>query len=103
MSLNRLEQNLYDYVQKHPDERHHWMQKVRNLSARSPDPHTASLQLDADLWYYLSERASVIPELRQALQPNPARRVSLRNLAEYLLRLWAPPRAKPKPPAPPAI
>ncbi len=97
VSLNRLEQSLFDYVQKHPEERHHWLQKVRAVSARATDPHAASLQLDAELWYYLSERAAVVAELRQALQPTPARRISLRNLAEHLIRLWAPPRAKPKP------
>ena len=92
MSLNRCEQQLFDYVQRNPEERHYWEQKVRGLAAAQPDPHATSLTLDTELWRYVEERARVVAEFREYAKPG-MRRVSLRNLAEYLLRIWVTPRA----------
>lgn len=91
MSLNRCEQQLFDYVQRNPEERHYWEQKVRGVAASSVDAHGASMFLDGELWRYLEERARVVAEFRDHGLPG-AKRVSLRNLAEYLLRVWVAPR-----------
>lgn len=94
MSLNRTEQLLFDYVQRNPDEKRHWQDKVRALSARAIDPHGAASTLDGELWRYLEERSAVAPPFRELAQREGLRRTSLRNLAEHLLRLWAPVKAK---------
>lgn len=91
MSLNRCEQQLFDYVQRNPDERHYWEQKVRGLAASPMDAHGVSMVLDGELWRYLEERARVVAEFRD-YGVHGAKRVSLRNLAEYLLRLWVAPK-----------
>jgi hypothetical protein len=92
MSLNKSEQRLFDYVQRHAEERHYWETKVREAAARL-EPAEASVALDAELWRYLEERASVVREFGEY---RGAKRVSLRNLAEHLLRLWVEPRVKKK-------
>jgi hypothetical protein len=97
VSLNRCEQLLYEYVEKHPEERQYWLHKVQRLAAGSETQHVAANKLDAELWYYLQERAAVVP----ALKPYAgAKRTSMKNLAEYLLRSWAPPKPKPRPSLP---
>lgn len=96
MSLNRTEQMLHDYLHAQPDERRHWQDVVRREAARAGDPHAAAFTLEAELWRYYLERASVAEPFRGAVRREGAARTSLRNLAELLLRLWAPP-----PPAPP--
>jgi hypothetical protein len=92
MSLNRCEQELFDYVQRNPDERHYWEQKVRALAAAQADAHALSMSLDGELWRYLEERARVVAGFREYGLPG-VKRVSLRNLAEYLLRVWVAPKA----------
>jgi hypothetical protein len=100
MSLNRFEQQVLDYIQRNPEERHYWEQKVRAVAAAEGDVHAASLALDAGLWDYVQERARVVAEFREYGPPPGravAKRISLRNLAEYWLRMWAPPkRIKPR-------
>ncbi|KXU37078.1 hypothetical protein AXK11_02990 [Cephaloticoccus primus] len=104
MSLNRSEQIVFDYWQGNPDERRFWEDKVRSTAADCASDHAAAQQLDRDLWAYYQERSSVLPHFREAAPPaaplsadSPsAARTSMRNLAELLLRLWAPPRPKPK-------
>jgi hypothetical protein len=91
MSLNRCEQQLFDYVQRNPEERHYWEQKVRAVAAGEADTHVASVTLDGDLWRYVEERAQVVAEFRDYVKKG-SRRVSLRNLAEYLLRMWVAPK-----------
>lgn len=98
MSLNRCEQQLFDYVQRNPEERHYWEQKVRAVAAAQADAYGASLVLDGELWRYLEERARVVVEFRDYGAPG-AKRVSLRNLAEYLLRVWVAPKPAAKKPA----
>jgi hypothetical protein len=95
MSLNRPEQQVLDYIQRNPEERQYWQHKVRAAASAEADTHAASLALDAQLWAYVQERAGVVAEFRQygvAAGKGPAKRISLRNLAEYLLRMWLPPR-----------
>ena len=95
MSLNRSEQLLWDYVEKHPDERQFWMHKVRQVTDLCADPYQASQRLDAELWAYFQERATVVPALKEFARPESGSpRVSMRNLAEYVMRLWIAPKPK---------
>ena len=34
MSLNRCEQLIFDYLQRHPDERHYWQGKFQRVSRK---------------------------------------------------------------------
>lgn len=94
MSLNRYEQALCDYISRQAEERRHWQQKVADATRRPADPATVSHSLERDLWDYFTERSRQVPALRD-LNAGGLRRVSLQNLAEYLLRLWGP-SSKPK-------
>ena len=96
MSLNRAEQMVYDYLQKEPDEKRHWEGKIHGISQRANDPHRAAMDLEQELWRYYEERSAVASPFREVAQREGLRRVSLRNLAEYLLRLWAPVKVKPR-------
>ena len=90
VSFNRCEQALFDYVEKHPEERQFWLHKVRgSISTTAQIP---AERLEIELWRYFLERAEVIPALKEFVRLNGKERTSLRNLAEYWLRLWSPPR-----------
>jgi len=92
MSLNRYEQAIFDYWDKQPDERRHWVAKVAEMTRAQPAAEAAR-PLERELWEYFIERRQHVPQLRDAgLQGLP--RVSLLNLAEHVIRLWGPP---PKP------
>lgn len=93
MSLNRIEQTLYDYIKAHPEERHHLQQKVRSISSGPESVERAVARIDAELWRYFEERSGVVPALRAF----GTGRISMKNLAEYLVRIWTDP--KPKAPA----
>jgi len=88
MALNQIEQRLFEYIRGNPEERHFWEEKVRALAAAHADDFAAAAALDAEFRGYAVERARVV----RSLADMPAG-VSMRNLAEYLLRVWAPPRA----------
>ena len=94
MSLNRCEQMIFDYVLGHPEERHFWQEKVRALAAGASDENAVAAELEGELWCYLEERSRVAEPFRSAAARENSRRTSLRNLAEHLLRMWAPPRPK---------
>jgi hypothetical protein len=96
MSLNRAEQMVFDYLQQQSDEKRHWQHKVSGISARARDPHGAALELEGELWRYFEERSGVASPFRETAQREGLRRTSLRNLAEYLLRLWAPVKTRPR-------
>jgi len=98
VSLNRFEQALYDYVKGHPEERHYWQDKVRALVADSADMPGAVARADSELWRYFVERSVVLPDLCAADRGPGLRRTSMKNLAEFLIRLWTEP--KPRRPAP---
>lgn len=97
MSLNRSEQMIFDYLQQHVEERQYWQEKVRAEARRSPDDHAAADRLQVELWRYYVERSAVVTPFREAAQREGLQRTSMRNLAEYLIRLWMAPRPKPKP------
>jgi hypothetical protein len=100
MSLNRYEQALFDYWERALDERRHWQAKVTDLM-RNPaqSPGELARGLERELWDHLVERTPHVPALRALNAPGLAR-VSLLNLAEYVIRLWGPP-PKPKKPVGP--
>ena len=54
----------------------------------------AQASLERELWRYYQERSQVAPAFRGHGLSETTQRVSLRNLAEYLLRLWVPLRPK---------
>jgi hypothetical protein len=94
MSLNASEQMIFDYMQGHPDERHYWLQKVQKTSAQCVDHYEAARQLEMDLWRYFEERSAVASPFKEVARREGIRRTSMRNLAEYLVRLWVQPRPK---------
>ncbi len=94
MSLNRNEQMVYDYLQTQPEERRHWEGKVKSEAARAGDPHAAAFSLEGELWRYYVERSGVAEPFRGTTRREGLSRTSMRNLAELLLRLWAPPPPK---------
>lgn len=98
MSLNRSEELLRTYLEANPEERQHWREKVRRQARDFSDPHAWATRLEADLWLYFRERAECRPGEFQVPAGQKPARVSLRNLAELLIRLWGVP---PTPAAPP--
>jgi hypothetical protein len=94
MSLNRSEQMVFDYLQTHPEERQHWVEKVRVTAISAGDDHAAAVRLASELWQYYEERSAVASPFREVAQREGVRRTSMKNLAEYLLRLWTEPRPK---------
>ena len=96
MSLNRYEQALFSYWEKQPDERRHWESKVAAMTRGMATPVEVARTLERELWAHLVERAAHVPTLR-SLGIGGGQRVSLLNLAEYIIRLWGP-LPKPKKP-----
>jgi hypothetical protein len=94
MSLNRSEQMLYDYVLGQSDERHYWQNKVQTIVAEAAEIPNAVSRLDAELWRYYLERSEVAPVFMAAARAHGVTRTSMKNLAEYLIRLWTEPRPK---------
>jgi hypothetical protein len=94
MSLNRSEQLLYDYVQGRQEERQYWYDKVQSIVRASMELPDAVARIDADLWRYYLERSEVAPEFIAAVKAWGNKRTSMKNLAEYLVRLWTEPRPK---------
>lgn len=99
MSLNRCEQRVFDYLERHRDERQYWQDKVRGAAKIYPDLHAAAAQLAGELWRYYEERSRVASPFREAMRTECLQRTSMKNLAELLLRLWVEPRPKKKPEA----
>ena len=94
MSLNRYEQTMFNYWQKQPDELRHWQAKVIAAAQIAAGPGQVARDLERELWAYFVDRSEYVAIFRD-LSPGGVRRVSLLNLAEYLLRLWvAPPKPK---------
>lgn len=89
MSLNRHEQMIHDYFQAQPDERNHWQDRVRSEARHAEDAHTAAVTLERELWRYYEERSAVAEPFLSTARREGVKRISLRNLAELLLRRWA--------------
>ena len=99
MSLNRYEQTIFSYWESHADERRHWHGKVAEATRVAAPPGVTARTLERELWDYFVERSPHVPRLRE-LSPGGLRRVSLLNLAEYIIRLWGPPPKPRKSPGP---
>lgn len=97
MSLNRYEQTMFSYWQNEPDELNHWKSKVIHAAKTTGAPGEVSRALERELWDYFVERSQHVPLFRD-LSTGGLRRVSMQNLAEYVLRLWGPPPKSRKPP-----
>ncbi len=98
MSLNRSEQIVFDYLKAHHDERQYWQDKVRSFVTGNSDFANAVLRIDSELWRYYLERSSVIPGFDALSGSAPVRRLSMKNLAELLVRLWTDPKPRRTPP-----
>lgn len=96
MSLNRCEQRIFDYWQGHATERQFWQEKVRAMAKASGDDFVAAARLDAELWRYYEERSAVAPVFKEAARHEGLQKMSMKNLAELILRLWLEPRPKKK-------
>lgn len=95
MSLNASEQMVFDYLRSHPDEESFWRHKLRQLTADEADEHALSMAVAEALGEYYEERASVLADFRDdRATSGSGRRVSMRNLADHLIRLWTEPRRK---------
>jgi hypothetical protein len=94
MSLNRSEQSLYDYINRHREERQYIHDKVQSIAAASVSAEGAVGRIDSELWRYYEERSSVVPEFREAARTYGLRRTSMKNLAEYLMRIWTEPKPR---------
>jgi hypothetical protein len=94
MSLNRCEQAFFDYLSQRAEERQYWQEKVRRLGGGNDLSHSSIMALERDLWAGFTERSQVVPALRQWVQTHGSARTSMRNLAEYLVRLWVTPKPK---------
>jgi len=101
VSLNLFEQTVYDYVKGHAEERQYWQHKVRAILADSIETPAAVARIASELWRYYEERSAVVPTLGGTGRAPGAGRISMKNLAELLVRLWAEPRpGKPLPAQP---
>ena len=94
MSLNRCEQRVYDYLQRHCEERQHWQGKFHSISKSINDEHLAVERLAGELWRYYVERSAVVSPFKEAAAIEGLSRTSMKNLAEHLLRLWVEPKPK---------
>ena len=94
MSLNRAEQMVDTYVQANADERNFWKEKVYALASKEKDHHTAAGFLEPELWRYFEERAAVVEPFRGFAEKEGTKKISMRNLAEYWIRIWGPVQAK---------
>lgn len=100
MSLNKYEQTLFDYIDRHTEERRYWHGKLHETARISGDLVGSARTLEREMWEYYIERCQNVPALRE-LNVGGLQRVSLLNLTEYLIRTWGPP-PRPKKPVPPA-
>lgn len=89
MSLNRCEDAFLHYVRSHADELRFWQGRVLEID-RLPSPLAdRTAVLERELRAYAAERTRSDRALGESFGTGT---VSLRNLAEYLLRTWPPPR-----------
>jgi hypothetical protein len=94
MSLNRYEQILMNYLECHSEEKRFWEARVTEISRRGGRRESRALELNGILWEYFEERARFESRFREVLIHEGDRKISMLNLSEYLLRMWAPPPQK---------
>ena len=86
----------FDYLEKNHDEFHFWKEKVQTVAKSVNSDHEAARRLEEELWAYVVERSGVVSPFLDEAQREGLPRTSMRNLADYMLRLWTVPRKKPK-------
>lgn len=94
MSLNRYEQLLYDYIESLPEERRFWNDRVAEVSEANRRRETAALILNSELWEYFEERSRHEIGFSDVVGGGLGK-LSMLNLSEYLLRMWAPVKKAP--------
>jgi hypothetical protein len=94
VSLNRCEDALLHYVRAQADEHRYWHGRVLELDRQPDSLNERTARLERELRAYAAERSRSDRALGDAFG---AGAVSLRNLAEYLLRTWPPPRPARRP------
>lgn len=85
---------MLDYVENHPEEKRFWVDRVVRAATNERDHHAAAGWLAEELRRYCEERAAVTSPFREWREAGGIPASSLRNLAEYWLRLWVVPRAR---------
>jgi hypothetical protein len=90
MGLNRSEELIWGYVQTNPEERQHWKGKVQTLAKAKRDRHELAGAVESELRRYFDERCHAVKSLGEKVRLDGLQRSSMRNLAEYLLQVWAP-------------
>lgn len=95
MSLNRTEQRMLNYVEANPDELRFWQDRVQRAVIDQRDHQAAATWLADELWRYFEERSAVAKPFTEWARTEGVHRTSMRNLAEYWLRLWVGARPKP--------
>ncbi len=99
VSLNRSEQQIFEYIDANREERHFWEYKVRACASNSANWSEVARALEAELWKYYVERSNVVPEFKRTAERTGLQRISMQNLAEHLLRMWGPPRSQKRTPS----
>lgn len=95
VSLNRSEQQIFNYIEANREERQYWQNKVRGYRTTALLEGDIVVTVERELWRYFVERSAVVSSLKPHAGTE-VQRVSMKNLAEYILRLWAPPIPKRK-------
>ena len=96
MSLNRYESMLLGYLENHPEEMRFWEGRVREVANRKITRVQAALDLNQMFWDYFDERSRFQSPFREVATHENMEKISMLNLSEYLLRMWAPPPEKPR-------
>ena len=96
MSLNRYETLLRNYIDTHPEELRYWHARVLDMASGTRRREDAALRLNGALWEYFEERSRYASPFREIVVAEGMDRISMLNLSEYLLRLWAPPKTPPR-------
>lgn len=89
MSLNRCEESLLKYVRKHPDEERFWKARVLAIDEEGGPLERRAAALESELREYAAERSGTDAGLNDSFGAGVVR---LRNLSEYMLAVWPPPK-----------
>tara|TARA_B110000037_G_C17047051_1_gene476113 strand:- start:347 stop:646 length:300 start_codon:yes stop_codon:yes gene_type:complete len=89
MSLNRYEQILFDYLENRPDEKRFWKAQVIEVSRQNIRHQAMANDLSGRFWEYFEERSRYESPFREVAVREGLERISMLNLSEYLLRVWA--------------
>ncbi|MBC2606532.1 hypothetical protein [Pelagicoccus albus] len=95
MSLNRYEQMLHDYIDSLPEEKRYWTSRVVEIEKSNTRREATALQLNSELWDYFEERSRHEPDFSRVVESGGSK-LSMLNLAEYLIRIWGAPSPLPK-------